>query len=135
MEHIVGVAVASHNVAPRADRGGPGKGSAGIIEGVECAPAQQIGMSDTIDRIPSDHFTAGIDPGHVRVGNAAPGASIVVNWPSLSSNPWFTLSAPVYTPTISPPLIPRSPAPRSPGRTSSMVLNWLTKGAELAPTH
>src|SRR5437016_7615071 len=44
MEHIVGVEVASHNVATRADRGGPGKGSAGIIEGAELAPAQQIGM-------------------------------------------------------------------------------------------
>src|SRR2546428_13859367 len=73
MEHIVGVAVASHNVATRADRGGPGKGSAGIIEGVEFAPAQQIGMSDTVDRIPSDHFTAGIDPGHDREGSAARG--------------------------------------------------------------
>jgi hypothetical protein len=61
MEHIVGVAVASHNVAIRADRGGPGKGSAGIIEGVELAPAQQIGMRDTVDCKPSDDFTAGID--------------------------------------------------------------------------
>src|SRR6266702_2399293 len=73
MEDIVGVAVASHNVAVRADRGGPGKGSAGIIEGVELAPAQQICMRDTVDRKPSDYFTAGVDVGHVREGRAARG--------------------------------------------------------------
>src|SRR5712692_1292105 len=73
MEDIVGVAVASHNVAVRTDRRRPGKGSAGIIEGVELAPAQQIGMRDTVDYIPSDYFTAGIDPGHVRVRSAGRG--------------------------------------------------------------
>src|SRR5260370_4713930 len=73
MEDIVGVAVASHNVAVRTDRSGPGKGSAGIIVGVELAPAEQIGMSDTVDYIPSDYFTAGIDIGHVRVRSAGRG--------------------------------------------------------------
>src|SRR5216684_1596086 len=73
MEHIVGVAVASHNVAIRTDRRRPGKRSAGIIVGVELAPAEQIGMSDTVDYIPSDYFTAGIDVGHVRVRSAGRG--------------------------------------------------------------
>src|SRR5260221_6271487 len=73
MEHIVGVAVASHNVAIRADRGGPGKGSARIIEAVELAPAQQKRMHDTAECIASDHFTAGVDPGYDREGSAARG--------------------------------------------------------------
>jgi hypothetical protein len=71
MEHIVGVAVASHNFAPQADRGGPGKSSAGIIEAVEFAPGQQVGMRDTVDDISSDHFAAGIDPDGVGVSSSA----------------------------------------------------------------
>src|SRR5437763_774191 len=70
MEHILGVAPPSHNVAARADRGGPGKGSAGIIEAAELAPAHQIGMSYAVERVPPDDFTAGIDVGRVREASA-----------------------------------------------------------------
>src|SRR5947208_2202863 len=73
VEHVVGVAVASYDVAVRADGSGPGKGSAGIIESVEFSPAQQIGMRDAVDRIPSHHLTAGIDIDHVREGSGAGG--------------------------------------------------------------
>src|SRR5262249_49620832 len=70
MKHIVGIAVPSHDVTVRADRGSPGKGSARVIEGVELAPAQQIAMGYAVERIAPNHLPTGIDRGHVREGGA-----------------------------------------------------------------
>ena len=86
-------------------------------------------MSDTVDDIPSDYFTAGIDP-VTFVWVAPVGASIVVNWPSLSTNPWTTLPALIYAPTISPPLIPRIPVVVAPG-VPQMELGEPDKGEDL----
>ena len=99
VEHIVGVAVASHDVAVRTDRSGPGKGSAGKIKRAELARDQQIAMANFARDIPSGDVAASVEPGGVGVGRARTSNEVIS--PSLNRKPWVTPEL-LYTPEMSP---------------------------------
>ncbi|MGI8987966.1 MAG: hypothetical protein ACR2I2_00095, partial [Bryobacteraceae bacterium] len=65
MEHTVGVAIASQDVAALIDSGSSGEGGTRKVKRAESAPTQQIAMGYTADSIPSDNVAAGIEPGRI----------------------------------------------------------------------
>src|ERR1041384_7519729 len=65
VEHLIGVLEPSQDAALRTYGSGPGKDSARKIEGRDLSAAEEIAMGYAIERIPTDHLAAGIDPGHI----------------------------------------------------------------------